>query len=329
MPYPYPIYACKPTFARSEHLAPCQQSSTYSHFEQVYHQLSRGVYSGLTTFIDFGGLFSIEMESFNQELDQWGAVGEDRFCIVFQTTDVPINRVGNQFFERDSVLCMSPGGDFDLRVTPETSFCAIIFRADFIEPLIKHFYPKLAEADRLIFPTTLAREVPILGALRSLISQLVEFQAGEAESEASAGRKHSLEFSIISLAAGLIADQAGQNVGEKLDVGHGFAKVAAIRKFMRQASGVDVQVERLASTFGMSRRQIEYLFRKRFDLSPNHYKKLILLNEFQAALLKPENCGRCIGDIAADFNIWHLSRLAQEYRELFGILPSMHRLSIQ
>ncbi|WP_375700011.1 hypothetical protein [Pseudophaeobacter sp. TrK17] len=52
------------------------------------------------------------------------------------------------------------------------------------------------------------------------------------------------------------------------------------------------------------------------------------MNEFRSALLRPENEKACIGDVAADFSIWHLSRLAQNYRHQFGELPSDSRKTL-
>ena len=53
------------------------------------------------------------------------------------------------------------------------------------------------------------------------------------------------------------------------------------------------------------------------------------LNEFRSALMAEKNLNNSIGDIAADFDFWHLSRLAQNYKLHFGELPSETRKNLR
>ena len=53
------------------------------------------------------------------------------------------------------------------------------------------------------------------------------------------------------------------------------------------------------------------------------------LNEFRFALMAQKNIGKNIGDIAAEFEFWHLSRLAQKYQTHFGELPSETRNALK
>ncbi len=66
-------------------------------------------------------------------------------------------------------------------------------------------------------------------------------------------------------------------------------------------------------------------FQTCLEQSPGMYLRLVRLNEIRRALQSSRNNQRSIGDIAAEWGVWHLSRLAQYYSLQFGELPSQTR----
>jgi AraC family ethanolamine operon transcriptional activator len=70
----------------------------------------------------------------------------------------------------------------------------------------------------------------------------------------------------------------------------------------------------------VSRRTLQYSFQDVLQMSPVAYLRALRLNgvrrDLQAAGDAP------VGDVAARWGFWHLSRFAADYRRLFGERPS-------
>ena len=102
-----------------------------------------------------------------------------------------------------------------------------------------------------------------------------------------------------------------------------------MRNSIRRRRGVGVRSDQLASEFSVSRWHLEHVFHIWLGISPAEYISTVRLNEFRSELLRPDNRNQTIDDIAARFEIWHLSRLSQLYRRHFGELPSKSRLDFK
>jgi AraC family ethanolamine operon transcriptional activator len=85
-------------------------------------------------------------------------------------------------------------------------------------------------------------------------------------------------------------------------------------------------MSRLCSIIGTSRRTLENIFIEAFGVSPYQYVRTLRLNAIRRELLSENNAGVSIGDIAARWGVWHFSRFAADYRDMFGKLPSQERI---
>ena len=68
-------------------------------------------------------------------------------------------------------------------------------------------------------------------------------------------------------------------------------------------------------------------FSETFNITPQRYLTVVRLNRAQRALIDPSNTKK-ISAIANDAGFWHLGKFAQDYRGLFGLLPSHSRQKI-
>ena len=84
-------------------------------------------------------------------------------------------------------------------------------------------------------------------------------------------------------------------------------------------------MQELCSLVGAGRRSLENIFVETLGVSPYQYVRMIRLNLIRKELLAEENQRVPIGDIAAKYGIWHLSRFAHDYKRVFGHLPSQER----
>ena len=75
---------------------------------------------------------------------------------------------------------------------------------------------------------------------------------------------------------------------------------------------------------GVSRRTLQVCFQDALGLAPSRYLRMLRLNAVRRELRVLAASGRpiSIGDVAARWGFWHWSRFTENYRLLFGELPS-------
>jgi AraC-like DNA-binding protein len=98
--------------------------------------------------------------------------------------------------------------------------------------------------------------------------------------------------------------------------------LAALR-LVEQAPEYRFSVQELAGTLGVTRRALEYAFRSALEVSPAHYLRARSLNQVRSDLHAPA-CPS-VTDTALRHGFGHLGRFSEQYRRLFGELPSQTR----
>ena len=96
------------------------------------------------------------------------------------------------------------------------------------------------------------------------------------------------------------------------------------RTYIAEHLADPVTVSGLARRLGVSTRTVEYLFRDVFDVTPTEFIRTTRLHALRQAL-QTANPSRKINEIAQELGYWHMGQLAQDYRTLFGELPSQTR----
>lgn len=83
-------------------------------------------------------------------------------------------------------------------------------------------------------------------------------------------------------------------------------------------------ISEVASHLGVSRRYLQTCFNRSVGLPAKEFVRAERLNRVRSALCEArrENRVVSIGDVAALWGFWHLSRFAGDYRDMFGELPS-------
>lgn len=83
-------------------------------------------------------------------------------------------------------------------------------------------------------------------------------------------------------------------------------------------------VAEVATHLGISRRHLQTCFNRSVGLSAKEFVRAERLNRVRLELCNARRDCRVIsiGDVAAAWGFWHLSRFAADYRDMFGELPS-------
>lgn len=77
----------------------------------------------------------------------------------------------------------------------------------------------------------------------------------------------------------------------------------------------------VCSRVGTSRRKLNYCFQDVLGTTPTKYLRLLCLNSVCRAL-RHAAPGVTLQDVASQWGYWHLDQFAQDYKHLFGELPS-------
>jgi len=83
-----------------------------------------------------------------------------------------------------------------------------------------------------------------------------------------------------------------------------------------------IRVQELCLAAQVSERTLRRYFHKRFGLSPINYLNLRRLNKVRADLKRTTKKNGVVTDIANKWGFWHMGQFAQDYRHIFGELPS-------
>jgi len=100
--------------------------------------------------------------------------------------------------------------------------------------------------------------------------------------------------------------------------------------FVEQHDSEYLSVEQLATAAGVSERTLRDAFLSYFGVPPVQYLNRRSLHQIRKALLAADPSATTVTEIATQFGVWHFGRLGQDYRFLFGELPSqtLHHASI-
>lgn len=90
---------------------------------------------------------------------------------------------------------------------------------------------------------------------------------------------------------------------------------------MKNSPYFELTIEYISQELGVSKRNLEYIFKDFYQISPMNYFKIIRLNALYQTLKQAEP-DQCIHEIAEDLGFFHRGQLARDYQQLFGELPS-------
>lgn len=95
--------------------------------------------------------------------------------------------------------------------------------------------------------------------------------------------------------------------------------IAETRELVRNNVDVPISVAEVCLQLGISRRTLQYCFQNLLNTTPMAYLRAERLNGVRA-MLRTE---KSVTEAAAHWGFWHFGHFAQEYKKMFGELPSV------
>lgn len=298
-------------------------SLIYEGWGQRYDQLSAGRFDGSIQEIQLPAL-TLLRETSNRVLLQKGCTPDGVFAIgaVISLADHGYH-CGDIMRPRSAAL-LDPKTEFEIRTPESFDLVAAVFSpqdlcASIDDPAIDHrelerdlrrssktIDPRYTDglADFLLRAFESGQQTPDLLLVPSNLKQLAE-------------EFYALLNETISAGYGIQASGVCPN-RERI--------TRRMRAFLDANPESALSITDICDEVGVTRRTLQNAVQEVFGISPQHYLKAIRLNGFRRALKARDPLRESIGDVAARWGFWHLSQLAQDYRRLFGELPSQTRV---
>lgn len=95
------------------------------------------------------------------------------------------------------------------------------------------------------------------------------------------------------------------------------------RDFVESHYAQHVSMSDLCRVGDASERTLEYAFRERYGVTPTYYVNTRRLNAAKKSLLLANPNENTVSEIALKMGFWHRSKFSEDYKRLFGELPSI------
>ena len=296
-----------------------RQAAQLAGYDQIYRQLSRGKFAGSFTVVEGNDGAGIYVETVNQVIEQFSSVPVDQASLIFLCGDQPSARFGAKDFTPKAAMLLGPGAEIDFQSAMGTHVCVVTCSSEALRQAGEAgntLSPGRGETRLIENPAATSRLVETVGVL--LQSALM---ATGLNGDVLAGDSFRAEIATIMVA---MASLAGAGfTGHLSSVDRRGALFRQAREIIHETLDV-VSVTRLQKQLNVSRRTLEYAFHETAGMSPHAYIAAVRLDSVRRSL---KTSSDSIGDIAARCGIWHLGRLAGQFRETFGVLPSETRRS--
>lgn len=290
----------------------------YANWQQRYDQLSAGRFDGSIQEMRFPS-FTLIRETSNRVLLQKGCTPQGVFAIgTLLTLGEDGYHCGEVMASRTAAL-LEPGTEFEIRTPERFDLVAAVFSprdlaANLDDPAIDY---RELECELRRSSKTIGADYA--GAMADFLQRVYEGARDSHQFLLIPSNLRQIEEEFLGLLIETL--NAGQQPGRSLCPNRERI-VRRFRSYLEASPESALNIADVCREIGVTRRTLQNATQEVFGISPQHYLKAIRLNNFRRALKVRDPHRESIGDVAARWGFWHLSQLAQDYRRLFGELPS-------
>lgn len=289
-------------------------------WEQHYEQLSCGRFAGVAEDLHLGPL-QVFHEQANQAVLQ---TGHGRPASVsFAVTRVAASGswyCGHEI-DGDRLISLAPDREFELLAGAGLDLMAVSIDASALAELATTLF---GADTRLRLPDPApVRQIRFEEAeLARLLGEALAVARDNPGQLAQLAARQTLSASLSGAVLQCLVAEGGE---ARLPASAAVRRriVAVAREYMCSHADETITVPDLCRVTGVSRRTLQYAFEDVLHLSPVTYLRVMRLNRVRHEL--QTRLQDSIGDVAARWGFWHLSRFASDYSRLFGELPSATR----
>lgn len=237
---------------------------------------------------------------------------------------VPVAMEGQGYFcgrpiSPDAIMTMRGGDELDFRAPEHFDIVAVSVPVDVLTRYTREIEHRDIEQelqDVAVLQSTKAAVDEFRGFLLTALESVSRTPAMLQYPAMQKGLEHALLSSVVK-AVGQ-TDDARSTASPTAR----HAIVSRAQEYMREHVEEPLTVEDLCRVLGVSRRTLQYSFQEVLQLNPVSYLRAMRLNGVRRMLKSADPQRHSVQDIAARWGFWHLSHFANDYRRMFGELPS-------
>lgn len=295
-----------------------EQAACLRDWDQVYEQLTPGQFEGRFMEIWFRGI-QLFREVTNRSVHEQGMMrAGDRVL------GVPVSMQGQGYFcgrpiSPDAIMTMRGGDELEFRAPEHFDIVAVSVPTEVLTRYtrdIEHRDIEQELRDTAVIQATKANVDEFRGFLLTALESVSRTPSMLQYPAMQKGLEHALLSSVVK-AVGR-TDDARSTASPTAR----HAIVSRAQEYMREHVEEPLTVEDLCRVLGVSRRTLQYSFQEVLQLNPVSYLRAMRLNGVRRMLKSSDPTRHSVQDIAARWGFWHLSHFANDYRRMFGELPS-------
>lgn len=292
-----------------------EQAHNLSQWDQRYDQLTPGSFEGSVTELWLPKT-QIFVEQANRQLRQTCAAWAESVWFGIPAAADGMMSMGGKALSARAVCVRDGGAEFDLLTAPDFNLYGVVVdRAALAEHLELHLHQDL---DRLLLQGDVRDLAP--GRKESLCATLNGILA-DAQAPQTPDCPASLQQRIFDALAGvLVSPDSLPAQAARTRLQHQ-QLVERLRQLVLADPENPPSITELCTRLHLSRRALQNCVEEITGLAPLAYIRSLRLNEVRRALRYGQG-RRSVSSVAYDWGFTHLSQFAQDYRRMFGELPS-------
>ncbi len=305
-----------------------EHAANLSRWNQTYDQLSPGAFAGEVRelWLPHAQVF---VERTNRSLRQSCMAWPDAiwFGVPLPSAQAPATVGGTAIAHTD--IAVRPGGtEFELRTPEDFGIFGIVVRAEELARYmdeVEHRDPASVLGQRAVLSVQPWARARLCRALLEILSEAARHAPpdGIATADASEAAQACGDLQERLLGSLVTLLMAANDSAARPTITHINRQrtVQRIRDYLLAHAADPIAVPDLCRHFHLSRRALQYCFEDVAGMSPAAYLRALRLNGVRRDLRAGAG-QRTVSDVAAAWGFHHLSQFAQDYRRMFGELPS-------
>ncbi|PRZ55852.1 AraC family transcriptional regulator [Paraburkholderia fungorum] len=295
-----------------------EQARAFDGWSLDYTQISAGVFHGSSSTISLGAV-RLLVESLDKVILQHGAVPSDRLAVAVPLELEGHARMCGERSGRDSLHVFSSLPEFEFFSPDRHLLVNVEIDATKLTSTPMRALAESARASAVTPVVQMTAETAdsLRGLLRQTLAASAQGAAGacaDAESQIAL-----LERSILYAISEVLSSAALESAKEPLRPTRHWGLVNSVRDLLQDPATCPLSIAELCVQLGLSRRTIQYAFQEALNLNPVAYLRAVRLNHVRRQL----RLGASVTAAATEWGFWHLGSFAQDYRQMFGELPSV------
>lgn len=281
-----------------------------TNWQQQYDQISAGKFYGSITELGFEGL-QVFKEHTSQAVRQSCVIPSDSIWLGFSLDAHQSVRIDGKNVLADEVMCKVAGQHFELVTPEEFDIYGLVVNKSLLERSANLQDLDIARTGQFnCDQLKLSRQMG--GNIRSLMKHLLNSPC--VHNTPQLGRDLVMML-ILEVLENACVDNASSVTYKRRK-----AVVDTVKEYVYQNCQQAISVLQLCEVANVSRRTLQYSFDSILGISPIQFLRITRLNGVRRALCSGQS--GTISDVASQWGFWHLSQFSQDYKNLFGELPS-------